>query len=273
MFRSRLGVVTMKHAPTTKLAAGAVALLAAAGAFAPAKAEFKVRSPIVDYRELEFEHNGDVTFDRPGSGRNNAQSFTYELEIGVLPFWQPGIEAETETEPGSNQRFTATTFENLFQLTPQGKYWADLGFFAEFSHASGRNEPDSFTFGPLIQKQTTDILGLDLGHDTLHTLNLLLTKEIGLHHGEATPLEIAWQSRLQLNQYVQPGVEYYGSVTSIAGMSSGAATQHRLGPVLVGQYNMFQYGKIKYEAGYLFGLNRRTEQGAVRWRLEYEKPF
>lgn len=272
MFGKRIAAVAT-HASMARLVLGAIASLGIAGAFAPAKAEFKVRSPIVDYRELEFEHNGDVTVDRPGSGRNNAQSFTYELEIGALPFWQPGIEAETETDPGSNQRYSATSFENLFQLTPQGKYWADVGFFAEFSHASGRNEPDSFTFGPLVQKQMSNILGLDLGHDTLHTLNLLFTKEIGLHHSDATPLEVAWQSRLQLNPYFQPGIEYYGSITSIAGMSNDEATQHRLGPVLVGQYNMFQYGKIKYEVGYLFGLNQRTEQGAVRWRLEYEKPF
>ncbi|HXR85493.1 MAG TPA: hypothetical protein VN728_00910 [Stellaceae bacterium] len=272
MFGKRISAMAA-HVPAARAVVGAIAVLGAGGAFTPAKAEFKVRSPIVDYRELEFEHNGDVTFDRPGSGLNNAQSFTHELEIGILPWWQPGIEAETETDPGSNQRYSATTFENLFQLTPQGKYWADLGFFAEFSHAAGRNEPDSFTFGPLIQKQMSDILGLDLGRDTLHTLNLLVGKEIGLHHSDATPLEIAWQSRLQLNQYFQPGVEYYGSITSIAGVSHDGATQHRLGPVLVGQYNMFQYGKIKYEVGYLFGLNQRTEQGAVRWRLEYEKPF
>jgi len=119
----------------------------------------------------------------------------------------------------------------------------------------------------------SDILGLDLGHDTLHTLNLLVTKEIGLHHSDATPLEIAWQSRLQLNQYFQPGVEYYGDITSIAGTSNDEATQHRLGPVLVGQYNMFQLGKIKYEVGYLFGLNQATERGTLRWRLEYEKAF
>ena len=238
-----------------------------------AQAEFKVRSPIVDYRELEFEHNGDITFDKRDSGKNNGQSFTYEIEIGALPFWQPGIEGEFETVPGQNQRFSATTFENLFQLTPQGKYWADLGFFAEFSHAAGRNDPDSFAFGPLVQKEASDLFGLDLGHDTIHTLNLLVEKEVGLNHSEASPLLIAWQSRLRLNPFFEPGIEYYGQLSSIAGTSEGTPVQHRLGPVLVGQYNMFQYGKIRYELGYLFGLNQATERGALRWRFEYEKAF
>jgi hypothetical protein len=239
----------------------------------PARAEFKLHYPIVDYRELEFEHNGAVTFDKRDSGKNNGQSFTYELGYGVTPWWEPEIEGEFETVPGENQRFSATTFENTFQLTPQGQYWADLGFFAEFSHASGRNEPDSFTFGPLVQKEATDIFGLDLGHDTIHTLNLLVTKEVGLNHSEATPLLVAWQSRLRLNPFFEPGIEYYGEISSIAGTSEDTPVEHRLGPVLVGQYNMFQYGKIRYEIGYLFGLNAATERGAVRWRLEYEKAF
>ena len=167
-------------------------------------------------------------------------------------------------------------FENTFQLTEPGQYWADLGFFAEFSHAATRTDPDSVTFGPLVQKQAETLFGLDLGHDTLHTLNLMVTKEIGSNREDATPLAIAWQSRLQLDPLYQPAIEYYGQISSISGASTPdqeAPVQHRLGPALVGQYNLFEYGKIKYELGYLFGLNTATERGAVRWRLEYEKAF
>jgi hypothetical protein len=259
-----------------RLSTAALAALALLAPAAPAWAEFKLHYPIVDYRELEFEHNGDITFDKSGSGKNNAQSFTYEVGYGVTPWWEPEFEGEFETEPGGNQRFSATTFENTFQLTPQGEYWADLGFFAEFSRAAARTDPDSFTFGPLIQKQAGTLFGLDLGYDTLHTLNLLVTKQIGSGREDATPLSIAWQSRIRLNPLAEPGIEYYGQISSIAGASTpdqAEVTQHRIGPVLVGQYNMFQYGKIKYEIGYLFGLNDATEHGAVRWRLEYEKPF
>ena len=239
----------------------------------PAEAEFKLRYPVVDYREFEFEHNGDITFDKRGSGKNNGQSFTYEIGYGLTPWWQPEIEGEFETEPGQNQRFKATSFESTFQFTEQGQYWADLGFFAEFSHAAARTEADSFTFGPLIQKQAADLFGLDLGKDTLHTLNLLFSREIGLNHSDATPLAIAWQSRLRLDPLYEPAIEYYGQISSISGTSSGQAQQHRLGPALIGQYNFYGWGKIKYEVGYLFGLNRATERGAVRWRFEYEKAF
>lgn len=238
-----------------------------------ARADFKVLDPIVDYRELELEHNGDVTFDQPKSRLNNGQSYTYAIGYGVTPWWRPELEAEFEAVPGANQRLSATTFENTFQLTEQGKYWADLGFFAEFSHAAARTDPDSFTFGPLVQKQADTLFGLDLGADTLHTLNLLVAKQIGDGRQDATPLSIAWQSRLRLNPLYEPAIEYYGQISSIAGASRGTPQQHRLGPALVGKYGLPGYGDVKYELGYLFGLNQATERGALRWRLEYEKAF
>ncbi len=262
-----------KHGPAVKAAVAAIALLGAGSAFAPARADIKIHYPIVDYREFEFEHNGDTTIDKSGSGKNNNQSYVFELGYAPVWWWEPEIEFETAAEPGRNFAYDATTFENTFQLTEQGEYWADLGFFAEYSHAASRAGADEITFGPLVQKQASTLFGLDLGHDTLHTLNLLFTKQVGRNRNDATPFAVAWQSRLQLNPYFQPGIEYYGNVTSIAGVSNDAATQHRLGPVLVGQYNLFQLGKIKYEAGYLFGLNRATERGTIRWRFEYEKAF
>ena len=238
-----------------------------------ARADFRILDPIVDYREFELEHNGDITFDQPKSGLNNGQSYTYSVGYGVLPWWRPELEGEFEAVPGANQRFAATTLENTFQLTEQGKYWADLGFFAEFSHASRRTDPDSFTFGPLVQKQASTLFGLDLGVDTLHTLNLFVSKQIGSGREDATPVSIAWQSRLRLNALYEPGFEYYGQISSIAGASTGTPQQHRLGPVLAGKYGLAGYGDVKYELGYLFGLNNATERGTLRWRLEYEKAF
>jgi len=244
---------------------------------APVRADFELHYPIIDYREFEFEHNGSTSFDKANSGKANNQSYTFELGYAPVWWWEPEIEGDEVAPPGQqNLSFDGVVFENTFQFTQQGQYWADLGFFAEFSHAAARGAPDSFTFGPLVQKQLDTLFGLDLGYDTLHTLNVFVTKEIGTGREDATPLNIAWQSRLQINPYIQPGFEYYGQVSSIAGNSTPAErapVQHRLGPALVGQYNMFQYGKIKYEFGYLFGLNQATERGTVRWRLEYEKAF
>jgi hypothetical protein len=261
----------MRHARSFIPALGAIT---AGLAFSqPARADFELHYPIVDYREFELEHNGDTTVDKAKSGLNNNQSYTIELGYAPLPWWEPEIEGDLNAPSGKNLAFTTSVFENTFQFGEQGEYWADFGFFAEYSHAASKADADSFSFGPLVQKQLPSLLGVDLGHDTLHTLNLLFSKQVGRNRDDATPLAIAWQSRLQLSRYAEPGIEYYGALSSVAGNSTGSPVQHRLGPVLVGQTELFNLGKINYEAGYLFGTNRATERGAIRWRLEFERAF
>lgn len=236
---------------------------------APARAEFKLRYPVIDYREFEVEHNGSITFDKKNSGKNNNQSYPTEVEVGILPFWSVGIEANVEASSGESVHYQATAIESYLQLTPQGKYWADLAFFTEFERPANRNSAHSVTFGPLVQKEVPDILGTD----TLHTLNLLFEKEVGHQAAAATPLLVAWQSRLRLHPLFEPGVEFYGAVEDVAHPGKLADQQHRVGPMIAGLRSFSPYGKLKYELGYLIGLTRAAEKGAVRWRLEYEIGF
>ncbi len=230
----------------------------------PARADFQVRSPLVEEGEIEYEHNGSLTFDKNKSGKNNDQSYTHALGYGITSFWKSEIEGEFEAAPGSNLRFKATTFENTFQLTPQGKYFADLGFFAEYSHVADRSSADSYKFGPLVETE----LGA-----TLHTLNLLFEKQIGLHRTDATDFTPVWQSRWRLHPLFEPGFEYYGDIADLDNPGKLVDQQHRAGPVLVGLFDTEGYGKLKYELGYLVGLTRSTENGTVRWKLEYEFRF
>jgi high-affinity iron transporter len=242
---------------------------AALGTAPDARADFKVRSPIVDYRELEFEHNGDTTFDKKKSGLSNNQSYTNEIGYGVTPFWGIELEGEMEAPSGTNLRYAATTLENTFQLTPQGAYWADFGFFAEYSHSAIRQSPNSITFGPIVQKEA----GGFGNAPTLHTLNVLFSKDVGHDRSDDTGFLLAWQSRLRLHPLFEPGIELYDAVTDIEKPGKLAEQQHRLGPMFAGLFNFAPYGAIKYEAGYLFGLTRSTENGTARWRFEYEIPF
>jgi hypothetical protein len=248
----------------TRVAVAAMMLWGGVAAMSAARADFQVRSPLVDYQEIEVEHNGSVTFDKRNSGKSNDQSYTTSIGYGVTQWWKTEFEAELGAAPGENLRYNATTWENTFQATEQGEYWADLGFFAEYSHAASRRDPESITFGPIAQKE--------IGN-TLHTLNVLFGKEIGHGRTDATDLSVAWQSRWRLNQYAEPGIEYYADIPDLQNPGKSAEQQHRIGPVLVGLVAFAPYGKIKYEAGYLVGLTRATERGTLRWKLEYEAHF
>ncbi|HVM80926.1 MAG TPA: FTR1 family protein [Stellaceae bacterium] len=248
----------------SRAAATALLLWAGAGALSPARADFQVRSPTVEYQEVEFEHNGDTTFDRRNSGKSNDQSYTFSIGYGVTSWWMTELEAETAAPPGENLKYDATTWENTFQLTETGEYWADLGFFFEYSHAHQKGDPESVTFGPLVQKEIGS---------TLHTFNLLFEKEMGSGASDGTGLQLAWQSLWRINQYASPGIEYYGEIDDLGHPGKPADQQHRIGPVVVGAVAFPPNGKIKYEVGYLFGLTDATERGAVRWKFEYEAHF
>jgi hypothetical protein len=89
----------------------------------PALAELQVRMPQVDYRELEFEHNGLVTFDAKGSTLNGAQSYTNSIGYGVLPWWEIELEGEMASGGGQHLTWNAVTMENTFQLTEPGEYF------------------------------------------------------------------------------------------------------------------------------------------------------
>src|SRR5207237_10437883 len=117
-------------------------------------------------------------------------SYPSEIEYSFIPNWKIGVEGVLEANSGENLHYQATAVENYFQLTPQGKYWADLAFFAEVERPSSSKSAPSITFGPLIQKEVPDLLGLD----TLHTANILFTKEVGHLADPASPVLLAWQS-------------------------------------------------------------------------------
>jgi len=246
-----------------------IAMVATVIGARPVVADLKVRMPTVDYRELEVEHNGLVTFDNKGSDLNGQQSYTNSVGYGVLPWWKIELEGELAAERGLALTWEATTIENIFQLTEPGKYFFNVGLFAEYSQATGQTNPNSFTFGPIIQKELNNVLGID----SLHTVNIFFARDVGRGSSKATEFEYAWQSRLLLNPYVDPAIELYGTIENVGRPGRFADQQHFVGPALLGAVNFGTFGKLKYEAGYLFGYTQASPRGAVRWRLEYEIVF
>ncbi|MBV9249765.1 MAG: FTR1 family protein [Acetobacteraceae bacterium] len=247
----------------------AVLLAGVVGLPNAARADLKVRMPTVEYREFEFENNGLVTFDRSGSPLNRAQSYTNEIGYGVLPWWLIELEGEMQSGGGEHLNWSAVTLENTFQLTQPGEYFFNWGFFAEYSRATLNGTADSVTAGPIVQKELNNVLGVD----SLHTINLFLSHDVGHFGGHETGFEGSWQSVVLLHPMLAPGFEYYSLIGDIANAGPFNRQQHLVGPVLTGVALFAPYGKIRYEAGYLVGLTSASPRGALRWRLEYEIAF
>lgn len=269
-----LSVVGLSHFVREGAARGAK--LAIAGGLAaglvfvsmpePARAEFKIEYPQVDYREVEVEHNFSTSFDNRAynNGRN---SMTTEFGIGVLPFLSIEYEGEFNGEPGQPLAFTANTLETTWMLTEPGKYFLDFALFAEYSRSVDRNQADSVKVGMLFQKEVGT---------TIHTLNLFWEKPVGPLADPIDTFDYAWQSRINLSPYFQPGFEVYGEIEDVSNPGVFNKQQFRIGPMFAGSVPLGQLigiGKLKYEAGYLFGATSATEQGTLRTRFELEIPF
>lgn len=256
----------------TIILAAAAALLLAPPA---ARADYHVVSPYeVDLGELEIETNGAASFDHLKSN-SGAQSYTAELGTGLTSWWHSEIEAGFDRDPGQNAPtlLTQLVWENTFQLTEPGEYWADYGFFAEYGQTMtrGRHAGSSeLTFGPAIAK--------DIG-PTTNTINLFLTRQLGPDQtSQGLDFSYAWQTRYNLTEHFSPAVEIYGDA-GILGRSPALSQQQLLvGPVAIGAWKLRDLGlgnagKLKYELGWLFGATPASPNGTLRWRLEVEIPF
>ena len=237
------------------------AVLIGGGALPAIADDLKIRSPVIEPQELEFENNFTL-------GRS--KTTVHELEYGFNEWLKLGVEAELAADPGHGFHYDATALEGFLQLTPQGKYWADLGLFAEFENTARRGDPRSLTFGPLVQKEA-QLFGLD----TLHTINALFTKQLGMSSVGPPSLLVAAQSRVQLLPSFQPGIEYYGQITL---GDHGDEPKHRLGPSFAGRIGFRDLGieapgAIKYDAAYLRGLTHATDPSTFRVRIELEFPL
>jgi high-affinity iron transporter len=231
-----------------------------------ARAEFKLRYPNIDYREVEIEHNLSVTFDKKAEA-NHDVSTPVEIGVGILPFWFVELEGEFSKAPGEDSSFDALTFESYFMLTEPGEYWLDFAIFAEYARAAKSEEADAVELGLLFQKDHMNFL---------NTLNLFWEKPVGENAENIDTVAYSWQTRYRLNQYFQPGFEIFGEIEDVNNAGSFDDQQFRIGPMFAGSYNLGQVGgtgKVKYEIGYLFGVTDATEDRTLRTRFEYEIPF
>jgi hypothetical protein len=223
--------------------------------------DLKIRSPIIEPRELEFENN--FVFGR-------GKTAVHELEYGFTDWLKLGVEAELAAEPGHGFRYDSTALEGFLQLTPQGKYWADVGLFAEYEHTARQGDPRALTFGPMVQKEV-QLPGVSL----LNTANLFFTKEMGAGSIGAPGLFAAAQSRLRLDPHFEPGFEYYGLVTL---GEHGEDPRHFIGPAFAGRIGLRELGVdaaggIKYDAAYLRRLRGDIDPSTFRFRIELEFPL
>lgn len=226
----------------------------------PASAAIHVFSPIIEEGEVEFETKFDRTVDKSAE-KDDQYSYNFSLGYAPTDYYAFELETQNKHDPGGKNNFDLFSFENRFQLTEQGKYFADFGFFFEYEHVALSNDNDNITFGPIIQKE--------FGRN-LTTINLFFNKTLGTHAQGGLQVDYRIQNVYTITEAFKPGVEIYGEPGKFGSFSKIDDSRLRGGPVVIGAVSLGRLGKLKYETGYLFGATRASESGTFRSLLELE---
>jgi len=242
-----------------KTAAAAALLLGIALSAHPqaSHADHVVYSPLVEQGEKAIEFRGHYDFDG-NDALDGGQAYKLEFEWSPFARWRTEALVEWESEAGEDLDATEVAWENVFQLTEQGKYWADFGLLAEYAYSLEDDGEDAIELALLAQK--------DFGRNEAR-VNLVF--EQPLESGADLEMEYRWQYRYRLEERFEPGIEMYGGLGEWGEFGSFNDHEQQLGPAIYGKLRTAG-GAFKYEAGLLFGLNDETPDATLRFLLEYE---
>ncbi|HEY3644835.1 MAG TPA: hypothetical protein VGM16_05790 [Gammaproteobacteria bacterium] len=222
------------------------------GTAARADDDFIVYSPYVTDGQSEVEVRAHQQFD-PSAEQDGERAYFIALSHSFTPWWHAEVYVGSyERDPGGPNFLQGYEFENIFQLTEQGRYWADLGFIASY----GVNEPsggkNAVEFGPLFEKHSGPID---------QRLNLVWEKQVGAAADRHYEFRASYGASYQINSLLQPGFEAYYRPDDDA---------RQIGPALDGEIATSGGNEFEYHIAYLFGLNQEAANGTLAIRLEYE---
>jgi high-affinity iron transporter len=247
------------------LAAGVIIAVIGVGGISRVRAEdLNVYSPIVEPGEYAIETRGNVAFDKDPA-LDGAVTEVTEIEVTPNNWWHTALLGELVKEPPGSLQYTATGWENIFQLTPQGKYWADLALYLEYDWAKRSGEADAVEWKLLSEKS--------VGRLTF-TLNPIWETEVGHDATGGTEFRYAARVKWRYLRQLEPAIELHGGIGKFSHPDEFRDQSHQIGPVLLGKVHLGGIAELKYQAGYLFGLTRDgSPDGAFKFLLEFERHF
>ena len=242
--------------------AAALAMLAAgAAASVPIRAhaaDYQVYSPSVVVGESELEARGFTSWGtNADTGVQKGVQFAYGHAF--TGWWATELYATGEQEYGESLKLEEFEWENRFQLTPQGKYWINVGLINENEIPRFGHDPYTVKFGP--------ILGKDFGRVTA-LLNLLAAHEYGTNARPGVEFEYRARLEYRWRRDFSPMIEAYGEPVGRTGAYGNP--RHQLGPGVTGQIRLGPGDSLRYGVVALFGASHAAADGTLVARLEYE---
>lgn len=228
------------------------AAVALAGARHARADDFIVYSPHVIDTQTEVELRGfDVSDGR--SNYNGERAAELSVAHAFTGWWKPELYlAEYERAPGAGGKLVGYEFENIFQLTESGRYWADFGLLASYGHPKDGG-PGELEFGPLIEKS--------VGRFD-HRVNLIWEKQVGAGAAAKAEFRYSYAGTYAVSSAFRPGVEAYGRPDDDA---------YQAGPIVAGEWHVpHSSGNLEYRFGLLLSINAAAPRRTWLAQLEYE---
>ena len=211
-----------------------------------------VYSPYVVQGRSETEFRGHSYRDSNPTV-SGGYEYLFSIAHGLTDWWKPEIYfVDYERTPGGGQYLKAREFENTFQFTPVGEYWADAGFLVSYEYKTQNGEPNTVEFGPLLEKHAGRFV---------QRLNFIWEKEVGGEASREYEFRGAYSLSYQWRQTFAPGIEAYYRPADDA---------RQIGPVFYGELPTRRGSELEYSAGVVFGVNRGAPNQTFVFRLEYE---
>jgi hypothetical protein len=205
----------------------------------------KVYHPYVLPNEKEVEWR--LLSHQTSSTNNLAQRFAYGqsvLDDVMVEFYVVG-----ERNIDGDFGLSAYEIETRWMLTEQGEYWADWGMLFEFEKEHN-NDIWEVTSGLLFEKE--------IGRTSL-SINAFLIYEWGHDIENEMEVEFRAQYRYRWLPQFQPAIELYSGEDHVG-----------IGPAFIGIQRLDGQKQLKWEAGFITGLNGKSKDHILRVAIEFE---
>lgn len=206
----------------------------------------RVYHPYVEQHEREIEYGAvwrDVTDESLLLQRAGIGYAWSERWFGEIYFLTEAITHEGEKVHGYEA-------EIKWQMTEQGEYWADWGLLLEAGSAHDLSRKE-LALGLLMEKEITPVW--------IGTLNLFAEYEYGSDLEDEFETALRAQFRYRYASAFEPAVEIYLDDQDIAA-----------GPAITGIQKISTKKQLRWELGWLFGLDADTPENNIRLNIEFE---
>ncbi|HEY6898780.1 MAG TPA: transporter [Rhodocyclaceae bacterium] len=221
-----------------------------------------VSMPNAEYGEKEIDFKYGV--NSPAKPGDEAGQYAIGFGYGATQHWFTEVYLVNTRDTGDNFRLEAIEWENKFQLTEPGEYFADVGLLTEIEVPRQHGAPIELSVGALFQK---DIDKFQLNGNVILTRQVRDSDDAAEHN---TEIGYQWQIKYRWRPEFEFGLQGLGSMGKWDDWDKSRDQIHKVGPAIFGKYKVGEHQAIKYNAALLAGVSEAAPHSTLRFQVEYE---